>query len=305
MSIAVCLFFLIFSLLFTQMDYIAMFTSIMCSLWLGAAGPIMIGGLYTRFGTTFGAWCALFFGSGSSLLGLICQRNWADIIYPWLERGGYVDAVGNAMTVVSKPLNPYVVWTMDPIKFPINSIEIYFMAMVLGLAGYLIGSLLTQKEGFNLDRLLHRGKYHPDGEVVSDGLKVPLRTRLYSMLIGITPEYTKGDKIIAWSVFLWSIVYGFGIMFCGVLLWNAVSPWPSQNWGVYFFITTICTSLVVGTVSTIWFMTGGIIDMRAMFRDLRARIANPLDDGRVVGHVSLADQKHFEEIEHQKEEPKP
>lgn len=36
---------------------------------------------------------------------------------------------------------------------------------------------------------------------------------------------------------------------------------------------------------------GGIIDLRRMFRDLAARKDNPLDDGRVEGHVSLADRE--------------
>jgi len=68
-------------------------------------------------------------------------------------------------------------------------------------------------------------------------------------------------------------------------------------WGVYYYITTIVASLLVGCVSTVWFMWGGFRDMVAMFRDLAARVANPLDDGRVVGHVSLADKEHFEEVE--------
>ena len=33
------------------------------------------------------------------------------------------------------------------------------MSMVLGMAAYVGGSLLTYKEPFNLDRLFHRGKY--------------------------------------------------------------------------------------------------------------------------------------------------
>jgi Na+/proline symporter len=299
-TLGVTVFFFVVSIFFSQLDFIQMFTTVMTSLWLGAAGPIMIGGLYTRFGTTTGAWCALFFGSGTSLSGLILQRNWAKSVYPWLESRGYVEAVGNAMSAIARPLNPWVVWNMDPIKFPINSVEIYFMAMVLGVLAYIIGSLISQKEPFNLDRLLHRGIYAAAGDVVKEQAKVSFRRKLFSTLIGITPEYTKGDKMIAWSVFLWSIGYGFILMFCGVLIWNALSPWPVRYWGTYFFITTIVASIIVGCISTVWFMIGGFKDLLAMFRDLKARIANPLDDGRVVGHVSLADVEHFEEVEQEK-----
>ena len=34
-------------------------------------------------------------------------------------------------------------------------------------------------------------------------------------------------------------------------------------------------------------MIGGVIDIRRMLRDLAGRTDNPLDDGRVEGHVSL------------------
>ncbi len=297
-SLGVTVFFFIVSLFFAQLDYINMFVTIMCAVWLGAAGPIMVGGLYTKFGTTCGAWCALVFGSGLSILGLIFQRSWASLIYPWLDRMGYADPMGLFLETVSAPLNPYVVWTMNPIKFPINSMEIYFMSMVLGVVAYIIGSLATYKEPFNLDRMLHRGKYGDGAE--PPPVKTWSWSNLYQKFIGITEEYTTGDKIIAWSVFVWSLIYTFAIMFCGVLIWNVISPWPTERWGIYFFITTIVASLVVGSVSTVWFMVGGLCDIRALFRDLNARIANPLDDGRVEGHVSLADKARFEEVEHEK-----
>jgi Na+/proline symporter len=295
-SLATAVFFFVVSMFFAQLDYINMFVTIMCAVWLGGAGPIMVGGLYTRFGTTFGAWCSLIFGSGLPIAGLICQRNWADRIYPWLDKMEYVQPIGNFLEMASKPFHPYVVWVMDPIKFPINSIEIFFLAMVLSVIMYVIGSLITYKEPFNLDRLFHRGKYS-DGESVVAEEPTWTWKGLYNKLVGITPEYTRGDKIIAWSVVIWSLVYGFGIMFCGVLIWNAFWPLTPEQWSLYFYIGTIPTALIVGAVSTVWFLVGGIIDTRALIRDLEKRAANPLDDGRVVGHVSLADKARFDEIE--------
>lgn len=69
-SVAIALLFLMVSIFFAQLDYINMFITIMCALWLGGAGPIMVFGLYSRFGNLTGAWCSIILGSGTSLLGL-------------------------------------------------------------------------------------------------------------------------------------------------------------------------------------------------------------------------------------------
>lgn len=235
MTIGVAVFFLIVSLFFAQLDYINMFTTIMCSLWLGGAGPIMVFGLYSRFGNLTGAWCAIIFGSGTSLAGLILQRTWALTVYPFLEKMGWVEGLNNFLVTVSSPFNPWIEWSMDPVKFPINSFEIYFISMILSVGGYVIGSYLTYKP-YDLDKLLHRGKYADGPEPVKE--KWTLRN-IFSKIIGITPEYTRGDKIIAYSVFFYSVVYSVGIIFFGIVIWNAIWPWPHSWWTVKFFITTL------------------------------------------------------------------
>jgi Na+/proline symporter len=291
-SLAVCLFFLVVSIFFVQIDYIIMFTTMMTALWLGGAGPIMIFGLYTRFGTTTGAFGALIFGSGFSLFGLVMQRNWTETIYPWLDANGWVEPVGNFLVTISKPFNPYVAWEMSAVKFPINSYELYFIAMVSGIIAYIVGSLITQREPYNLDRLLHRGEYD-----VANEYKEPFRWTIpnaFKKLIGITPEYTRGDKIITWSVFIYAIVYKFGFCFLGVLIWNLITPWTVEWWSEYFFITSLLVTGALGIVSTFWFLIGGIIDIRRLFRDLAARTDDPLDNGMVEGHISLADKAIFD-----------
>jgi len=286
MSVLVCIFFLVVSLFFSQMDFIQMFIQITAALWLGAAGPIMVGGLYTRFGTTTGAFCALIFGSGTSLTGIILQRNWGNHIYPWLVETGNIKYVNGLFEKVTGLFGPYIVWEMNKAKFPINSYEIYFIAILLGVSAYVIGSLLTYREPFNLEKLLHRGNYSKEKSRPSSPWTW---SNVYSKLIGITDEYSKGDKIIAWSVFGYSIVIQFLIAFVGVLVWNIISPWPAEWWSTYFFITMIVFSIIVGSISTVWFMVGGFMDVRRLFRDLGRRINDPLDDGWVVGHTSLAD----------------
>lgn len=278
MTIGVALFFLIVSLFFAQLDYINMFTTIMCSLWLGGAGPIMVFGLYSRFGNLTGAWCAIIFGSGTSLAGLILQRTWALTVYPFLEKMGWVEGLNNFLVTVSSPFNPWIEWSMDPVKFPINSFEIYFISMVLSVGGYVIGSYLTYKP-YDLDKLLHRGKYADGPEPVKE--KWTLRN-IFSKIIGITPEYTRGDRIIAYSVFFYSVVYSVGIVFFGIVIWNAIWPWPHSWWTVKFFITTLLIPGIVGVISTIWFMIGGSIDAIHLFRDLKKRVEDPNDNGQIL-----------------------
>lgn len=286
-ALGVSLFFLVVALFFSQLDYINMFTTIMCALWLGGAGPIMVFGLYSRFGNLTGAWCAIIFGSGSSLLGLIFQRNWAETIYPWLERNHWVDPMNTFLVTISEPFDPWIQWSMDPVKFPINSYEIFFISMVLAVGSYIIGSLLTYKP-YDLDKLLHRGKYcdNPEEALAEEKVRWTPVT-IFRKLIGITPEYTRGDKVIAWSVFCYVFIYQLFLSFVVVAIWNIFWPWPKSWWNNYFYIVSLVMPGIIGVVSTFWFLIGGARDTFRLFRDLSKRVENPDDNGQ----ISVVDSK--------------
>ena len=122
-------------------------------------------------------------------------------------------------------------------------------------------------------------------------------------IVGITPEYTRGDKAIAWGVFAYSSGYGFGLCFLGVVAWNAIRPWPVEWWSLYFVGIYFVVPCIVACVTTVWFGVGGVIGLRQLFRDLRARKeTNVLDDGRVEGHVSLADKQRLEAVDRENKE---
>ena len=116
---------------------------------------------------------------------------------------------------------------------------------------------------------------------------------VFKKMIGITPEFTTGDKIITWSVFIYSFVYKFLIAFVLVVVWNIFSPWKPAWWGHYFFVIYLAVPLFAAFVTMFWFIIGGVIDMRRLFRDLEKRIANPLDNGQVEGNVALSDVDIF------------
>jgi SSS family solute:Na+ symporter len=299
-SLGVSFFFLLFSAFFVQIDYVMMFMTITLGIWTGGAGAMMVFGLYSRFGNTAGAFSSLTTGSGLTIAGVLIQSNWANHVYPFLEKMGWVSGLDWFLRMVSSPLNPIVVWKMDAEKFPINSYEILLLAMLSSVLMYVVVSLLTYRKPYNLDRMLHRGKYSIDGEK-----KIKSAWTLKSMwgkLVGITPDYTMGDKVIAWSVFGYAIVFNIGIMFLAVVIWNLIWPWPNEWWRHLFCYRILILGVLIGTISTVWFAIGGFWDLRQLFKDLAKRVDNPLDDGRVEGHVSLMDKALIEEDDAKEDE---
>ena len=292
-SVGVGLFWMLGSFFMAQLDYINLFITIMTSMWLGGCGPVMIFGLYSRFGTTAGAYASLVGGMILSLAGVLVQRNWAGAVYPWLDRMDLAAPVGDFLAAVSGPLNPWVVWEMDPVKFPVNSYEIYLMIMAVCLALYIGASLLTRRAPFNLDRMLHRGKYDLEGEHRQSAPGWSFRG-VFAKLLGITPEHSRGDRVITWAMFVYSFGYVFLAAFALVAIGNFFSPWPMAWWGHYFLIVSLVIPGIVAAISTVWFTVGGVLDLRQLFRDLKNRTVNPLDDGRVEDNMSLADKARLE-----------
>ena len=297
-TIGIGVFFFLGSSFMAQLDYINLFVTLMTIMWMGGCGPVLMFGLYSRFGTTAGAWTSLLTGMFMGLFGVFCQRNWADIIYPFLHEHGWHNAVGRVLAAMSGPFEPWIEWRMNEVRCPINSYEWYFITMLITLLLYIVVSKLTCKEPFNLDRMLHRGKYDLEGK----GKVKPEISwkKLHNMLLGITPEYTTGDKVIAWSYFIYSFVYRFGVTFVVAVIWNAISPWPTAYWGIYFFIVFLLVPGIMAAITAVWFGIGGAIDLRRMFYDLAHREINTLDDGRVEGNMSLADKAQLEAVDKDK-----
>ena len=308
-ALCVGVFFFFGSFFMSQLDYIGMYISLMIMMWTGGSGAIMTFGLYSRFGTTAGAFTSMITSIVLGAFGIFLNRNWADVVYPFLQEYGWVEPVGGFLAAASRPFNPYVVWEMNPVKCPINTYEMIFLIVCVTMTLYVLVSLSQtlkvsfrpfrinwrEERLFNLERMLHRGKYALEGEVKTR-MKWSFRT-VFSKLIGITPEYTLGDKITAWGIFVYSIVYQFLLAFVLVFVWNLFSRWPAEWWSVYFFVTLLAVPVVLAAVTTVWFGIGGMIDLRRLFRDLRNRIVNPLDDGRVENSMSLADKAELEAVD--------
>jgi len=294
--VGVAIFAWFFSMFFSQTTYILMFFQLTGSLYLGFAGSLIIGGLYWRRGTTAGAYTAMTVGISWAVFSFCMTQFWATHIHPWLATHAPVgldrfrlvlESLGNTL--------PIVQWEWSEIRFPISGMELSFINMLLCISSYSVVSLLTSRERFNLDRMLHRGAYAVEqhhGMTVEEEKARPW----WRKVTGITREYSRGDRIIAWSVFLWSM-QAFITFLIVVVLNLFVKPWSAHGFFLYWKYYQIGISLVVGAVTTVWFSWGGTRDLIRFFRALRSAEADDQDDGRVVDHVSAADIKRVEEVE--------
>ena len=91
-------------------------------------------------------------------------------------------------------------------------------------------------------------------------------------------EFTKGDKFIyivsyAWIV-LWTLIFIVGTIY------SLTHDVQDSTWLIYWKYNVIIYALVSAVV-LIWFTIGGIIDMKAMFKQLSVMKRDETDDGYV------------------------
>jgi len=225
-----------------------MWWTVTMAVYIGGAGAVIIGGLYWAKGTTAGAWASLGSGFACSLGGIIAQQCW-----------------GNA--------------------FPLNGAQIAFFTMLVAITLYVVVSLLTCREDFNMDRMLHRGAYAKPED--AEAAVVGLRGLTWSRLIGCDANFTRGDRWIASSLLVYFLAFFFITL--GVSAWCLVRPWSAAAWSSYWHFNAIVLPVFIAVVTSIWFTWGGVRDAIDLFRRLREEAVNPLDNGTVVGHQNLDD----------------
>ncbi|MGN0867623.1 MAG: sodium:solute symporter [Oligosphaeraceae bacterium] len=289
-AIGIGVFFFFGSKYMSQLDYIQLFNQMAVAIWNAGCPAVMILGLYWKKGTSSAAWTSLITGIVGSVCYILLSRYWADVVYPFLVNHDMVASVDNLFRGLSAPFGDWIHWEINELRFPVNSIEYLFFANIFTILLYIVVSLLTCKEDFNMDRMLHRGKYAPEGEPAPAPFKWTVPNML-RRVVGITSEYTTGDKVIAYALFFHSFVFSFLCCFVGVAIWNKFSPWPVEWWSRYFLVVNFGVPLCIAAITTVWFSIGGVRDLFRLFHDLENRKnVNSLDDGRVEGNVSLADQ---------------
>jgi len=265
----------LFSFYYKQTDYILMFFWLTGSIILGA-GPAVVGGLYWKRGTTLGAWVSFILGAVFAISVMVIQMFWK------LEDGS-----GIARFLIDHFHWQWVI--NNPDKFPLNGRWVSLINMGGCLLSYVAFSLyehyVLKKPDFNLDKMLHRGVYDIAHE---HDAEATTKMGIILQRLGITSEFTIGDKIIYGSSLAWT--FGWLIVFLVFtakhFLFGGVSDdgWRGL-WHCHLYIV-----LVLAFITTAWFLIGGFRDAFRLFRDLKQNVRNDADNGQVINGVNAGEE---------------
>jgi len=164
-------------------------------------------------------------------------------------------------------------------EFPVNSNWIFAIAIVSCSLLYIIVSLLGRRQ-VDMDKLLHRGKYAISDDAVALD-KTPLTG--FKALIAMGPEFTFWDKVVYLSSIGWTLLL-CAVFIIGTVL-NLVFDVKVETWMKFWWVYVIIM-FVLSVLTTVWFIIGGIVDYRKMFRLLKTRSTDESDDGRVFQHLA-------------------
>ena len=239
------------SWIFPLKDYLFMYFLLTGTIYLGGSGAVIIGGLYWRRATTAGAYAALITGGLTAVIGISLQIVWTRI---------------PALTALTP-------------SFPLNGVWLAMVAYVVSITAFVAVSRLTCRHPFDLDRLLHRGPY---AENVSPAtVVVPVVSgwrQRWARRLGVTPEFTRGDKWIfglniAWTMF-WFAAFLVGTV-CH-FAWGIPASWWPHWWSFMVML-----SIAIASVTLVWFIVGGTLDLKSLVRHLATIRRDSHDDGWV------------------------
>ena len=140
---------------------------------------------------------------------------------------------------------------------------------------YIVVSLLSRKEPFNLDKLLHRGQY-----LIKKETKIvnPVPEKGWKIL-GMGKEFTHTDKLIYILNYVWT--FGWTLVFIIGTIYNISNNVSNDAW-MQFWRIYLLIHIAIAVVSIIWFTIGGFGDLKKMINHLKTEARDDADDGFVL-----------------------
>ena len=273
--LGVCVFILLFSLLFSQQQDILMFFALTGTIYLGWAGAAIVGGLYWSRGTTAGVWWAAITGVVLAILGWYFTYFWASV---------QALAASCVPGIWESCAESWPQLLGD--RMPINAQILWFWTMIATLVTYVVVSLISGigKEPYNMDRLLHRGRY-----AVEEEQETETKASRGWAIFGMGSEFTRNDRIV--FVFSYSYIFLISLVFVVGTAYMLGAGISDAAWAEFWWWFCVVT-LILTTVVTVWVAAGGIKNLKELKHRLENLERDEADDGTVVGDVSLADVRH-------------
>lgn len=267
--LAVALFAFWFGIYFTTNQYIAMWGAITASVFVGGAGIVIIGGLYSRRGTTAAAWSAMLVAMALSIFAILVKEQVG--AFAWLKSVG----LGALHSVIMEIHD----------NQRISGQVLAFVASASAIGAYVLVSVLFPKPAFDLDRMLHRGRwrellpaserdFRAEDEGGPDQSSVPRWMRM----LGFSREYSKTDTWVTWVTVAWPLAWT--LIFLGGTAWAFLWPIDNASWASFWHVY-VWLIFGVGCVIVVWFTIGGFRDLARMYAHLRRYEADARDDGSV------------------------
>ncbi len=269
-TVGVAVFAFMFSLLYSQSMYILMFMTVTGAIFFAGAGSAIIGGLYWKRGTAGGAWAAMIVGIVISVTDVVLDQPAV-----WRKIPGMLAWMRDWIPGLTSLWDLNATIAGFPERLPINANWASFFAMIAAVLTYVIVSLFG-RQVFNLDRMLHRGKYG-DAEFQATLAAHPVSG--WRALVSFGPEWTRGDKFIYFASMAWTL--GWFTIFIVGTCWQLFYGTSDEGWK-RFWLVNVGIGMTLAIVVTVWFLIGGLRDLREMFHSLRTMRRDDSDMGMVL-----------------------
>ena len=266
--IGVAIYAFLFSLFYDHKQALRLFFTVTGAVFMGGAGSCIIGGLYWKRGRLASAWGAMIVSAVLAVTIMLVQDQWV-----W---------------VCDKLLTYYPDWQYlldHPDKFPINGAYMSMGVAVCCITTYVTISLFGNAN-FNLERMLHRGKYASDADgqnqtsTTDDSMEKKGWVSALLKRLGMTKEFTTKDKVLFGLSLSWSLIWSLTFIVGSILY--AIFQFSDATW-LTFWRVRITILFVTVLVVVVVFVVGGLIDVKGMFHALNTAKRNDDDDGMVIG----------------------
>jgi SSS family solute:Na+ symporter len=166
-----------------------------------------------------------------------------------------------------------------PRLFELNGAQRGFLITVLSALIFvgvsLLDGVVRRQPVFDLDKLLHRGRYAVAGDLDETNHTVPGRI---NRILNITAAFTRGDRILYYALIGWGLLGA--VVFAIGTVWGLTSGSTNAGWATYWQVY-LYTTLGVAVIGSIFLIRGAIKDLGKLWFTLDRKQRDDADDGMV------------------------